>query len=61
MIAVLFALFFGGLAIAQAFNGDYIVQDDARQYVFWMQRWQDPDLFTNDLIADYFSSLAPAG
>ncbi|MEM1426236.1 MAG: hypothetical protein AAGF75_06765, partial [Cyanobacteria bacterium P01_H01_bin.130] len=61
IIAVLFALLFGGLAIAEAFGGDYIVQDDARQYVFWMQRWQDPSLFTNDLIADYFSSIAPAG
>ncbi len=60
-IAILFALLFGGLAIAEAFDGDYIVQDDARQYVFWMQRWQDPGLFTNDLIADYFSSIAPAG
>lgn len=47
--------------MTQAFGGDYIVQDDARQYVFWMQRWQDPELFPNDLIADYFSSIVPAG
>ncbi|MGD1849479.1 MAG: hypothetical protein ACFCBU_02355 [Cyanophyceae cyanobacterium] len=60
-LAVLFAIICGGLAITKAFDGAYVVQDDARQYVFWMQRWQDPDLFPDDLIADYFSSIAPAG
>ena len=39
----------------------YMVQDDARQHVFWMQQWIDPDLFSNDLIADYFRSVAPWG
>ncbi|MGD1938703.1 MAG: hypothetical protein ACFCA4_14290 [Cyanophyceae cyanobacterium] len=39
----------------------YMVQDDARQHVFWMQRWLDTDLFSNDLIADYFQSVAPWG
>ena len=39
----------------------YMVQDDARQHVFWMQRWFDSDLFPNDLIADYFQSVAPFG
>ncbi len=39
----------------------YTIQDDARQHVFWLQRLNDSELFTNDLIADYFSSVAPAG
>jgi hypothetical protein len=38
-----------------------IVQDDARQHVFWMQRWQNPRLFPADPIADYFQSVAPWG
>ncbi|MGD1851770.1 MAG: hypothetical protein ACFCBU_14660 [Cyanophyceae cyanobacterium] len=38
-----------------------MVQDDARQHVFWMQRWIDANLFSNDLIADYFQSVAPWG
>jgi len=38
-----------------------MVQDDARQHVFWMQRFLDPALFPRDLIADYFQSVAPAG
>ncbi|MBO0350932.1 hypothetical protein J0895_18040 [Phormidium pseudopriestleyi FRX01] len=49
----------GGLQ--QAFSGNWVVQDDARQHVFWMQRFLDPGLFPNDLIADYFQSVAPAG
>ncbi len=45
----------------KAFLTPYVVQDDARQHVFWMWRFQDPGLFPNDLIADYFQSIAPAG
>lgn len=44
-----------------AFGSEYVVQDDARQHVFWMQRFLDPALFPNDLIADYFQSVAPPG
>ena len=45
----------------QAFSSELIVSDDARQHVFWMQRFIDPELFPNDLIADYFQSVAPLG
>ena len=48
-------------ALFQAFSGPYVVQDDARQHVFWMQRWLHPDRFPNDLMADYFQSVAPWG
>ena len=37
------------------------MQDDARQHVFWMLRFADPRLFPNDLIADYFQTVAPTG
>ena len=57
VIAILFS--FSGLKLA--FQTPYTVQDDARQHVFWLQRLNDADLFPNDLIADYFSSVAPAG
>lgn len=53
-----------GYAIAvlpASFAGEYIVQDDARQHVFWMQRFVDSQLFPDDLIADYFQSVAPWG
>ena len=55
------ALFYSLLALRLAFHKPNLVQDDARQHVFWMQRFIDPTLFPNDLIADYFQAVAPAG
>ncbi|MDY6896774.1 MAG: hypothetical protein SWZ49_01680 [Cyanobacteriota bacterium] len=49
------------LGLQQAFASEYVVQDDARQHVFWMLRFTDSELFPNDLIADYFQSVAPVG
>ena len=54
---MLFSL--SGLGLA--FDSAYTVQDDARQHVFWLQQLNDPDLFPHDAIANYFSSIAPAG
>ena len=56
-----FAALYGFLGLQQAFSSEYVVQDDARQHVFWMQRFLDPQLFPNDLITNYFQSVAPAG
>ena len=57
LVAILFSLSGFGVSLQSA----YIVQDDARQHVFWLQRLNDQELFSNDLIANYFSSVAPAG
>ena len=59
--SMLYALGCGGLALRQAFSGDYVLADDVRQHVFWMFRFLDPTLFPNDPIADYFQSIAPPG
>lgn len=59
-LSMTFAAVYGWLCLRQAFTGEYVVQDDARQHVFWMRRFLDPDLFPGDLIADYFQSVAPA-
>lgn len=56
-----FSLFYSYLGLQQAFSSEYVVQDDARQHVFWMMRFLDPNFFPNDLIADYFQSIAPLG
>ena len=61
VVSLLAALFYSFLDLQVAFAGDWIVQDDARQHVFWMTRYVDPQLFPNDLIADYFQSVAPWG
>lgn len=53
--------YFASEALNQAFSSQYVVQDDARQHVFWMERFLDPGLFPHDVIADYFQSVAPAG
>jgi hypothetical protein len=54
-------LYFGIISTYYAFSQNYIVQDDVRQHVVWLQRFIDPQLFPNDLIADYFINLAPVG
>ncbi|PIG91475.1 hypothetical protein [Gloeocapsopsis sp. IPPAS B-1203] len=60
-LSLIFATLYGILALQHAFGSEYIVQDDARQHVFWMRRFLNPELFPNDLIADYFQSVAPLG
>lgn len=54
-VSVLYAI----APLQEAFENSYVVQDDARQHVFWMRRFVDPELFPNDLTADYFQSVAP--
>jgi hypothetical protein len=53
--------YFGLISIYYAFSRNYLVQDDARQHVVWLQKYIDPQLFPNDLIANYFTTLAPVG
>ncbi len=60
-ISLAFSAYFANLAMHQAFASPFVVQDDARQHVFWMERFLDPQLFPDDLIADYFQSVAPTG
>ncbi|MBD1811259.1 hypothetical protein NDA07_06140 [Microcoleus vaginatus DQ-U2] len=60
-LSLTFAALYAFLGLKQAFRAEYMVQDDARQHVFWMMRFVDPELFPNDFIANYFQSVAPAG
>jgi len=60
-LSLTIATIYSGLALREAFSHAYIIQDDARQHVFWMQRFIDRELFPDDLIADYFQSVAPVG
>lgn len=60
-LSLLVSLVYGIWVWQQAFGAEFVVQDDARQHVFWMQRFVDPALFPQDLIADYFQSVAPSG
>lgn len=60
-LSLTFAAVYGLLGLQIAFSSEYVVQDDARQHLFWMRRFLDPQLFPNDLLADYFQSVAPWG
>jgi hypothetical protein len=44
-----------------AFSHPGYVQDDIRQHVVWFRRFLAPELFQDDLIADYFLAIAPKG
>ncbi len=56
-VAAIYATFGLKIALSHA----YVIQDDARQHIFWMQRFLDSDLFPQDVMADYFESVAPVG
>ena len=60
-LSLTFAVSYSILAMREGFSSEYVVQEDARQHVVWMLRYLDPELFPNDLIADYFQSVAPVG
>ncbi|MBW4653039.1 MAG: hypothetical protein KME20_08425 [Kaiparowitsia implicata GSE-PSE-MK54-09C] len=60
-LSMAIALVYSLPALQEAFSSPYVVQDDARQHIFWMRRFLDPALFPNDAIADYFQSVAPQG
>ncbi|MGC9526133.1 MAG: hypothetical protein ACP5D7_11410 [Limnospira sp.] len=59
-LSLAFTVSFAIPVLKMAFSSEYIIMDDARQYLFWMQRFSDPELFPNDLIADFYqSAIAP--
>ncbi len=60
-LSITFALLYTLMGLREAFSSEYIIHDDVRSHVFWMARFVDPGLFPNDLVADYFQSVAPAG
>jgi hypothetical protein len=60
-LSLAFAIIYSLLELQQAFSSAYVVQDDARVYVSWMQRFLEPGLLPNDLITDYFQSVTPSG
>ncbi|MFH0959861.1 MAG: hypothetical protein V1897_14285 [Pseudomonadota bacterium] len=59
VIVVAIAVFYIGNY--DIFSNHYIVNDDVRQQLFWMERWQDPELFQNDFLANYSEAYVPVG
>ncbi len=60
-LSLVFAIYYGYLFLQDVFISDYVVQDDARQHVFWMLRLWDNTLLPENYMADYYSSQAPWG
>ncbi|MGJ3252072.1 MAG: hypothetical protein ACFE0J_13210 [Elainellaceae cyanobacterium] len=60
-LSLVFAVVYSLIGLQAPFSSAYVIHDDVRSHVFWMWRFFDPALFPNDLIADYFQSVAPAG
>jgi hypothetical protein len=59
VIAVATAVFYIGNY--DIFSNHYLINDDVRQQLFWMERWQDPELFQNDFLANYSEAYVPIG
>jgi pyridoxamine 5'-phosphate oxidase len=59
LMALSIAAAYGGYGLVRAFADPQAVQEDARQFVFWMVRFEHPDLFRKDLIADYLRPVTP--
>ncbi len=49
------------LAHFQALTHPYIINDDVRQQIYWMQQWQDPALFRGDFLSGYARAYVPWG
>ncbi|MGB7910652.1 MAG: hypothetical protein WCF59_00340, partial [Desulfobaccales bacterium] len=60
MVGVLSAVVFF-LAHLKAWSSPYVINDDVRQQIFWMQQWLDPQLFRGDLLAEYARRYVPWG
>ncbi|MBD1861378.1 MULTISPECIES: hypothetical protein [Trichocoleus] len=54
-------VYFGLISLADSLSLPYLIQDDARLHVVWLERFSNPNLFPNDLIANYLESIAPIG
>ena len=60
-LSIFFAIYFAVISLQYAFSQDYLIQDDGRIHIVWLQRFIDPELFPEDFIADYFVYFAPWG
>lgn len=60
-LSMTFALIYSFMGVQEAFSSASVIHDDVRSHVFWMYRFIDPGLFPNDLVTDYFQSVAPYG
>jgi hypothetical protein len=58
-LSLIYAAIFGIWALRVVYASEYSIQDDARIHVTWLLKYIDPELFPNDLIADYYTDSLP--
>lgn len=49
------------VAHRQAFVNPYVINDDARQQLYWMASWRDAELYPPSLLNEYSKLYVPAG
>lgn len=55
------AIFVFVVAHWDALMSPYVINDDVRQQIYWMQSWLDPELYQNDLLTEYAKNYVPWG
>ncbi|MBU1565900.1 MAG: hypothetical protein KJ630_09765 [Proteobacteria bacterium] len=45
----------------QGICSSYVINDDVRQQIYWMQEWQDPGLFKGHYLTEYAKQYVPWG
>ncbi len=45
----------------QGFRSPFVINDDVRQQIFWMQQWLEPNLYPNDYLAGYAQNYVSWG
>ncbi len=58
LMAAIFVYFWANREIL---TNPYLVNDDVRQQIYWMQRWLDPGLYQDDLLTRYAQAYVPWG
>lgn len=60
-LSLLIPIYYCFITLLNVLSHEYIVQDDARLHIAWLQRFVDGGLFPNDWIADYYVTYASPG
>ena len=61
ILVCVIALAVFGVGNFDIFTNPYLVNDDVRQQLFWMERWHDPHLFQDDFLTNYAEAYVPFG
>ncbi len=63
--SLLFVLFIALIIYCWAhrtgFTNEYLINDDVRHQIFWMQQWQEPELYPDNLLLRYAKNYVPWG